>query len=117
MERKEKLLLTELIQDGAETVSDCLGVLSVAEYIDELDVEQSDIDGLRIKLTEFLADGGSETPGEPYLPKRSDHVYLASEKLVVYLANFAGETICWVVVIDDEDPELKMSDAYVVYLT
>ena len=114
MERKEKLLLTELIQDGAETVSDCITVLGVDEYLDVLgfDFEQSDIDGLRRRLTKFLAEGGSETHSEPYLFE-----HFASKNLTVYQANFAGVEIRWKEYADyliSYNPALFMVDAHVV---
>ena len=112
MERKEKLLLTGLIQGDAGTVSECIAFLSVARYVDELGFkfEQSVINGLRVKLTQFLADGGSETHSKPHLSKRS-------EELVVYLANFAGVKICWEEHPDyfnSCDPALSMDESHVV---
>ena len=96
MERKEKMLLTEIIQDGARNVSECIGFLGIAQYVDELGVEfeQSVINGLRVKLTQFLADGGSETHSKPYMSEYVNNEKLV-RKVVVYLANFAGVKICW----------------------
>lgn len=114
MNTKEKSLLTELIQSGGETVSECVTALGVLQYVDMLDFEQSVIDGLRVKLTEFLADGGSETHGPTFVSSRIEHASKEGAKNIHYLASFAGETICWEVAIDDGEPELEMSDAYVL---
>ena len=112
MNTKEKLLLTEIIQDGAETVSDCITALGVAEYMDKLDFEQLDIDSLHAALTEFLAKGGSETHSKPYMSE-----CLVSKRMVVYQANFAGVEIFWDKhedYLNSYNPALFMIESHVV---
>ena len=115
MERKEKLLLEELIQGGGETVTACIAALEDGECLSALpDFDQESVEGLHAELTEFLAEGGSETHGPTFVSSRIEHASKEGAKNIHYLANFAGETICWEVVITDEFPELEMSDAYVI---
>jgi len=115
MERKEKLLLEELIQGGGETVTACIAALEDGECLSALPYfDQESVESLHEDLTEFLAGGGSETHGPTFVSSRIEHASKEGAKNIHYLALFAGQTLCWKVAITDEDPELEMSDAYVL---